>query len=433
MNEGHKNSMTEGKCHRLIKYVTKETTKLQGTPNLSELPESELLNTLKTLEQLRATYFEIVSWDPHINCVRGPEVEELLFVCCYRYCLMKYSEVYQTLYAMEKVNECIETVKRNYLRGAVYEKFWLEEEERDEKSSTNEISTIDDVSIFHAEKEKVLGDAHMMQEGGEDKAYHHYLAATKINDKIRKLDADKKSQANLGSSYPNLLSIAQSQFQSYHDFLNNGPLFRKMMHCMARQENFELADAMYEQAVIAFEDGNEKGAAEKKLILRFERAAMYSFGALQIIERANDLLKSGAGKPKSEYKEALQIMKQNMLELIQKAAKELVFVIADAMAQDDKQIWSQAVAELAKTYLAVQNPAGKQKAEYYAKEVLKAHNCGDKCVDTILCKQILSVNHPRQIDMHRVLSGHRPGEKLCKIRMVNVFPGDSRNNKDAQE
>ena len=112
--------------------------------------------------------------------------------------------------------------------------------------------------------------------------------------------------------------------------------------------------------------------------------------------------------------------------------EELVFVIADAMAQDDKQVWSQAVAELAKTYLAVPGPAGKQKAEHYAKEVLKAHSCGDKCVDTILCKQILSVNHPRQIDMHRVLSGHRPGEKLCKIRMVNVFPGE-RNNKDAQE
>ena len=422
--------MTEEKCHRLIKYVTNETTKLQGTPNLSELTESELLNTLKILDQLRATYFEIVSWDPHVHCFRGPEVEIYVFVCCYRYCLMKYSEVYQTLYAMEKVNECIETVKRNYLRGAVYEKFWLE---RDEKSSTNEISTIDDDSIFHAEKERALGDTHMMQEGGEDKAYHHYLAATKINDKIRKLGPDKKAQANLGRSYPNLLGIAQSQFHTLHDVLNDGALFRKMMHCMARQENFELADAMYEQAVKAFDDGNEEGAPEKKLSLRFERAAMYSFGALQIIERANDLLKSGAGKPKSEYKEALQIMKHDMLELIQKAAKELVFVIADAMAQDDKQVWSQAVAELAKTYLAVQDPVGKQKAKYYAKEVLKAHSCGDKCVDTILCKQILSVNHPRQIDMHRVLSGHRPGEKLCKIRMVNVFPGDSRTNKDTQE
>ena len=198
---------------------------------------------------------------------------------------------------------------------------------------------------------------------------------------------------------------------------------------MARQENFEGMDAMYEQAMKAFDelesdDNSVQGKKGRKLALKFERAAMYQLGALQIMQNANDLLKSGTKKDMSGYKEALEVMQKEMIELIQKSAREFIFVIADALSQNDKEMWSKAISELAKTYLMIPGTAGKDKAVYYAKEVLKAHSCGDKCIDTILCKQILSVNHPRQIDMHKVFLGIKPTEEFCKIKMVNVFPTD---------
>ena len=60
---------------------------------------------------------------------------------------------------------------------------------------------------------------------------------------------------------------------------------------MARQENFEGMDAMYELAMKAFDelesdDNSVQGKKGKKLALKFERAAMYQLGALQIMQNA---------------------------------------------------------------------------------------------------------------------------------------------------
>ena len=440
-----KKKLTVDTCNKLIIHCIDEITKIQDMKNLMEASKVEITEYLKQIEKLRASFLEIVTWDQHIKCLNHIEIDELLFVTSYRFCLLKHSDVYQTFYSMEKNNACVEVVNRNYLRGAMYEKFWFE---KSGFASNNE-EVIEDISLFHAEKEKLLGEISLLQQGGADAAYYHYLAACKINDQINQQllllssSTMQEKDNNDGSSINNdktkyefkrKLWSTRKVYYNMKDATNNGAILRKMMHCMARQENYEGADAIYEQAVKAFDEleeeevvigdkGNRIGGKEGKLAaLRFERAAMYQFGAMQIMQNANDLLKSGKKKDMAEYKETLEVMQQEMIELIQKSAKEFIFIIADAMEREDKEMWSKAIGELAKTYLMIPGTAGKKKADHYAKEVLKAHCCGDKCIDTILCKQILAVNHPRKIDMHKIFRGIKPSEEMCKIKMVNVFP-----------
>ena len=44
------------------------------------------------------------------------------------------------------------------------------------------------------------------------------------------------------------------------------------------------------------------------------------------MQNASDLLKSGKKKDMAEYKETLEVMQQEMIELIQKSAKEFIGV-----------------------------------------------------------------------------------------------------------
>ena len=231
-NNLHIDEMTEEKCQTLIKYVIDEITKLQGIPSFVGLSETELTENLQKLQEVRALFFEIVTWDQHIKCINNSdEVHQCLFVTCYRYCLSKHAEVYQILFSLEKHLACIEIVNRNYFRGAMYEKFWLEKGGLREMSSK---TTLDDPSMFNADKETFLGEIALLQEGGEDAAYYHYLAATKINDKIRKLNEENSvSYKENKIDYYKLLSTIKKRpdINNMNDSLNNGHLFRKMMHC----------------------------------------------------------------------------------------------------------------------------------------------------------------------------------------------------------
>ncbi len=341
-----KSDMTGEKCKKLITYLLKETIKVQEFEASMELAEDVLTEQLKRLEELRALFFQIVSWDQHIRYISNDFTEILMFITSYRFCLLKHSELFVTLFSLEKQLPCKETITRNYLRGSMYENFWLE---KTGQIFDNDRKSIDmNVSMFNVDKERLLGEVSLLQKGGEDSAYYHYLGACKINDKIRLILSQQTNQEGENKNFDKtknvtfqLLSVQQNYYYN-KQVTNNGPLLRKMMHCMARQENFEGADHLYEQAIKAFDELEEEesggvrdnlhGKKGKKLALKFERAGLYQFGALQIMNNANDLLKSGVKKNMAEYKEPLELMQQEMIALIQKSAKEFIFVIAVSFA-----------------------------------------------------------------------------------------------------
>ena len=308
-----------------------------------ELAEDVLTDQFQTLEELRALFFQVVSWDQHIECISNDFTEVLMFITSYRFCLLKHSELFVALFSLEKQLPCKETITRNYLRGSMYENFWLE---KNGQIFDNDRNSIDmNVSMFNVQKEILLGEVALLQKGGEDSAYYHYLGACKINDKIRLALSQQTNQEGENKNLDKtknvtcqLLSAQQKYYHNIKNGTNNGPLLRKMMHCMARQENFEGTDHLYEQAIKAFDELEDEesggvrnilhGKEGKKLALKFERAGLYQFGALQIMNNANDLLKSGVKKNMAEYKEPLELMQQEMIALIQKSAKEFIFVIA---------------------------------------------------------------------------------------------------------
>ena len=246
-----KQSMDRDGCVKLIRKANRYAFDALTEPR----------RQLKLLNRARAVFFEVVNWADHVEAL--DEVGGLeYFLSAYEGCLHSHASVYVAMFASHAPEKCRRLVNQNAVRIHWYR-------------SLHATELQDALTTTDSKHEQLLGEIEFSVEDREQESFYHLQQSIKI---LEALARQAKASANEG---------AQEMSKKQLDYLSASS-YRRMMHCMARLENWKEVDEVYKASLKRGGDGSHHA-----LVMKFERASLYlNIGVNGLRQRGNEMIKS---------------------------------------------------------------------------------------------------------------------------------------------